>query len=96
MLIALFVILGLSILILGHEAGHFFVAKYFRLKVDEFGFGFPPRIFAWRPRGKKSETLRQGFGGELSRTAQDKMGLHFAWPDSPRSNPNPDPRFEEE
>src|SRR6185437_15345570 len=52
MLIILIVIICLSLLILGHEAGHFFVAKAFGLKVDEFGFGFPPRIKAW----KKGET----------------------------------------
>jgi regulator of sigma E protease len=46
MLIVIIVIVGLSLLILGHEAGHFLVAKLFGLKVDEFGFGFPPRIFA--------------------------------------------------
>lgn len=46
MLIAIIVIAGLSLLILGHEAGHFFAAKMFGLKVDEFGFGFPPRMFA--------------------------------------------------
>lgn len=46
MLIALIVIIGLSLLILGHEAGHFIAAKLFGLKVDEFGFGFPPRIGA--------------------------------------------------
>ena len=34
-------------LILGHEAGHFIVAKLCGMKVHEFGFGFPPRIFAW-------------------------------------------------
>lgn len=52
MLIIIIVIIGLSLLILGHEAGHFFAAKLFGLKVDEFGFGFPPRIFAI----KKGET----------------------------------------
>ena len=52
MLIAIIVIVGLSLLILGHEAGHFFAAKLFGLKVDEFGFGFPPRIGAI----KKGET----------------------------------------
>ena len=46
MLIIIIVIVGLSLLILGHEAGHFFAAKMFGLKVDEFGFGFPPRIVA--------------------------------------------------
>jgi regulator of sigma E protease len=46
MLIFILVIIGLSFLILGHEAGHFFVAKAFGLKVDEFGIGFPPRMVA--------------------------------------------------
>ncbi len=59
-MIILLVIIGLSILILGHEAGHFLAAKKFGLKVDEFGFGFPPRIFAWRPKAKKNGTLRPG------------------------------------
>jgi regulator of sigma E protease len=45
-LIIVLVIIGLSLLILGHEAGHFFVAKLFGLKVDEFGIGFPPRMTA--------------------------------------------------
>ena len=45
-LIIVLVIIGLSLLILGHEAGHFFVAKLLGLKVDEFGIGFPPRITA--------------------------------------------------
>jgi regulator of sigma E protease len=46
MLTIILVIIGLSFLILGHEAGHFFVAKLFGLKVDEFGIGFPPRMAA--------------------------------------------------
>ena len=53
MLIFFIVLIGLSVLILGHEAGHFLFAKLFGLKVDEFGIGFPPRMFAWRPRKKK-------------------------------------------
>jgi len=48
MLIIVIVIIGLSLLILGHEAGHFFVAKLFGVKVEEFGIGFPPRIAAKR------------------------------------------------
>ncbi|MBI4086001.1 MAG: site-2 protease family protein [Candidatus Liptonbacteria bacterium] len=51
MLIFIFVIIGLAVLILGHEAGHFWVAKAFGLKIDEFGFGFPPRLFA-RKKGE--------------------------------------------
>jgi regulator of sigma E protease len=47
-LITLLILLGLAVLILGHEAGHFFVAKAMKMKVEEFGFGFPPKIFGWR------------------------------------------------
>ena len=57
MLIGIIVFIGLVLLILIHEAGHFLVAKIFGMKVDEFGFGFPPRITAWRPGGKKSKTF---------------------------------------
>ncbi|MBU0545829.1 RIP metalloprotease RseP [Patescibacteria group bacterium] len=34
----------LAILVLSHEFGHFIVARKNGIKVDEFGFGFPPRI----------------------------------------------------
>ena len=47
MLITIMVFLViLSLLVLVHEAGHFFVAKKFGIKIEEFGFGFPPRLFA--------------------------------------------------
>ena len=40
------VVFGLSVLIIIHEAGHFFVAKFFGLLVEEFGFGLPPRFWS--------------------------------------------------
>lgn len=42
MSILLFLII-LSILVFVHELGHFSVAKFFGVRVDEFGMGFPPR-----------------------------------------------------
>jgi regulator of sigma E protease len=36
----------LAILIFIHEVGHFFVAKLTGVKVEEFAFGFPPRLFS--------------------------------------------------
>jgi regulator of sigma E protease len=42
--IIVFVIL-LAVLVIAHEFGHFIVAKKSGMQVDEFGFGFPPRIF---------------------------------------------------
>ena len=46
-------ILVLSVLVIVHELGHFIVARKSGVKVEEFGFGLPPRIW-----GKKvGETL---------------------------------------
>jgi regulator of sigma E protease len=41
-------IIVLSILILVHEAGHFFMARRAGVLVEEFGFGLPPRVFGKR------------------------------------------------
>jgi len=45
-LIIFLLILGLLIFV--HEGGHFIVAKLSGIKVEEFGMGFPPRIFGIR------------------------------------------------
>jgi regulator of sigma E protease len=45
------IILGLLVFV--HELGHFVMAKRAGMKVDEFGFGFPPRMFGI----KKGETV---------------------------------------
>jgi len=37
-------IIGLSVLVFFHEFGHFLFAKIFRVKVEEFGLGYPPRL----------------------------------------------------
>ena len=50
-ILAFFLILSLIVLI--HELGHFLTAKKFGIKVEEFGFGFPPRMFGI----KKGETV---------------------------------------
>lgn len=35
----------LLILVVSHEFGHFIVAKLNKIRVDEFSFGFPPKLF---------------------------------------------------
>ena len=45
MLTILIFILVLGVLVFVHELGHFAVARFHGIKADEFGFGFPPRIF---------------------------------------------------
>ena len=43
-------------LVVIHELGHFAVAKFFNVRVNEFGVGFPPKLFGWR-RGETEYTL---------------------------------------
>jgi regulator of sigma E protease len=54
LIITILIFLGiLALLILAHETGHFATAKAFGVKVEEFGLGFPPRLFGI----KRGETL---------------------------------------
>lgn len=74
MITLLVFLLILSVLVLIHEAGHFFVARKFGIKVEEFGFGIPPR--AW---GKKiGETLYSinwlPIGGFVKLFGEDEAG----------------------
>ena len=43
-IIIFLIILGLLVLV--HELGHFFIAKRVGILVEEFGFGFPPRLWS--------------------------------------------------
>lgn len=45
-------LLIILILVIVHEFGHFIVAKLTNMRVDEFAFGFPPRLYS----KKKGET----------------------------------------
>ncbi len=50
-------VLVLGALIFVHELGHFLMARRSGMKVDEFGFGFPPRLagFVWNEEKKRHE-----------------------------------------
>jgi regulator of sigma E protease len=51
--VAFLVVLGLLVLV--HELGHFLTARLFKVRVEEFGFGFPPRLY---PRPAVVERLK--------------------------------------
>lgn len=42
------VVLAITILVFVHEMGHFLTAKLFKMRVDRFSVGFPPKIFGKR------------------------------------------------
>ncbi len=85
---ALVFIVILAVVILIHEAGHFFVAKAAGVKVLEFGLGFPPRLWGVR-RGETLYTVNAvPLGGfvklageedplELRSLASKSQGIRF-------------------
>ena len=61
---ALLVLGILVFLIVVHELGHFFAAKLFKVRVEEFGVGYPPRAFTLGKWGETEYTLNWlPFGG---------------------------------
>lgn len=50
-------VLVLGLLVFVHELGHFAVAKWAGIRVEEFGFGFPPRMFTLFKRGETEYTI---------------------------------------
>ena len=50
-------LLVLGLLVFVHELGHFSVAKWAGIKVEEFGFGFPPRMVTLFKKGETEYTL---------------------------------------
>src|SRR5215469_17398490 len=69
-------LLILSVLVLIHEAGHYFVAKKFGIKVEEFGFGFPLTPALWQLQ--KGETIYSFYpvliGGFVKLYGEDEAG----------------------
>src|SRR3990167_7635977 len=71
--ILVFIII-LSVLVLVHELGHFLVAKKLGIKVEEFGFGFPPRVFGIR-RGETLYSINLlPIGGFVKLYGEDEAG----------------------
>lgn len=85
MSIILFIII-LFILVLVHEFGHFIVAKKFGIRVDEFGFGFPPRAAKLFTKGETTYTLNWiPFGGFVKIFGENPDTDSISGPDASRS-----------
>lgn len=50
-------VIALGVLIFLHEFGHYIMCKIFRIEVEEFGFGFPPRLIRLFKFGETEFTL---------------------------------------
>ncbi|MBI2121931.1 MAG: site-2 protease family protein [Candidatus Sungbacteria bacterium] len=63
MITLILIIVVISILILVHEWGHFYSARRLGIKVEEFGFGFPPKVFSRVKNGITYSFNLLPFGG---------------------------------
>lgn len=73
MFILVFIVI-LSVLVIIHELGHYLVAKYFKIRVEEFGFGFPPKVWG-RKKGETEYTINAlPFGGFVKLYGEDEAG----------------------
>jgi len=84
MSVVIFIII-LAVLIFVHELGHFLVAKKAGIRVDEFGLGFPPKIFA-KKWGETTYTLNAiPFGGFVKIFGEDPHEGEINEEDKPRN-----------
>src|SRR5208337_4471595 len=74
------VLIGIMILI--HELGHFWAARFFRVRVDVFSIGFGPRLFGFRSGETDFRFSLILFGGYVKMTGE-QLGDENA--DDPRS-----------
>ncbi len=82
--IVIFLII-LLLLVIVHEFGHFYSAKKFGIRVDEFGFGFPPRIFGVK-KGETEYTLNLlPIGGFVKIFGENPDEESISGPDRERS-----------
>lgn len=77
----------LSLLIFVHEFGHFYAARRSGVGVEEFGFGFPPRIIGWRKGNMVWSINLIPFGGFVRLLGEN--GEHRDDPASFAATPRP-------
>lgn len=69
---ALIFIAILSFLVIIHEAGHFLLARKYKIKVKEFGLGYPPRLLKlFRHQGTIFSLNLIPFGGFVQLTGEN-------------------------
>ena len=81
-------LLVLSLLVFVHELGHFSVAKFFGIRVDEFAIGFPPKVVSVK-RGETTYAFNLlPLGGYVKIFGENPEEESLTGPDSARSFAN--------
>lgn len=76
--IALFILI-LSFLVVIHELGHYLTARFFKVRVEEFGVGYPPRAISLFKRGQTIFSLNWiPFGGFVKMEGEEGSEMEGA------------------
>jgi regulator of sigma E protease len=78
-------VLTFTVIIAVHEFGHYITARLLGMKVLEFAFGFPPRLFAIKHAGIDYSINAIPFGGFVRILGQDDFSLRQAGEGEPGS-----------
>ena len=78
-------LLTFTAIIAVHEFGHYLTARLLGMKVLEFAFGFPPRVFAKRHAGIDYSVNAIPFGGYVRILGQDDFAIRQAGEGEPGS-----------
>jgi regulator of sigma E protease len=71
MTIVLFLAILVALIVV-HEFGHFVLAKLFKMRVEEFGIGYPPRMLTYLRKDGTDYTLNWlPFGGFVKIFGED-------------------------
>jgi len=76
MITAIVFILILGVLIFVHELGHFLTARWNGIRAEEFGFGFPPRIFGYA-KDKTTNKFKFVWGNKNIETEDTVYSLNW-------------------
>ena len=66
----LYFLVMIGVMILIHELGHYWAARYFDVKVDAFSFGFGPRLFGWKSGDTDFRVSLIPFGGYVKMSGE--------------------------
>lgn len=80
-------IIGLGIMILVHEWGHFIVARLCGVRVEVFSIGFGNRIFGWKRNGTDFRLAVLPFGGYVRMAGENPAEERTGAPDEFLSQP---------
>lgn len=75
------VAVGIGGVIFVHECGHFFAARWCRVRVETFSLGFGPRLFGWKRGGTTYQLALLPLGGYVKMAGEEGVADRAPAPD---------------